>query len=94
MFGTVKFYNIVGSHAFGFIERDDMQGDVYVSQFTVERAGLADLRPGDRCEFEIAPDRNGRTRAVDLKVTSRSTAPPARPARSRDRRVWTGGGEH
>jgi len=49
--GTVKWFN--GQKGFGFIQPDDGGTDVFVHISAVERAGLRDLREGQKVSYEI-----------------------------------------
>ena len=52
--GTVKWFN--GQKGFGFIQPDDGSGaDVFVHISAVERAGLRDLREGQKSELRNRP---------------------------------------
>jgi len=53
--GIVKWFN--GQKGFGFIQPDDGGSDVFVHISAVERAGLRDLREGQKVSYEIEPDR-------------------------------------
>ena len=64
--GTVKWFN--ATKGFGFIAPDGGSKDVFVHISAVEGAGLQGLREGQKVEFEIAPGRDGRTSAEDLKA--------------------------
>lgn len=65
--GTVKWFN--AQKGFGFITRDDGGSDAFVHISAVERAGLADLREGQKLGFELVSDRkNGKMSADNLKV--------------------------
>jgi CspA family cold shock protein len=64
--GTVKWFN--SQKGFGFIEPDDGSKDVFVHISAVERAGMNDLREGQKVEFELEADRKtGKQSATDLK---------------------------
>ena len=65
--GTVKWFN--GQKGFGFIQPDDGNGaDVFVHISAVERAGLSDLREGQKVSYEITKDqRTGKSSADQLK---------------------------
>lgn len=63
--GTVKWFN--PSKGFGFIQPEDGGKDVFVHISALERAGLKTLNEGQRVEFELAPGRDGRTAAEDIK---------------------------
>jgi CspA family cold shock protein len=69
MTGTVKFFN--GERGYGFIKPDDGGRDVFVHITAVERAGLKDLKEGQRITFEVEPDKKGKgPNAVDLVISS------------------------
>jgi cold shock protein len=64
--GTVKWFN--GQKGFGFIQPDDGGPDVFVHISAVERAGLHDLREGQKVSYEITQDRRtGKSSADQLK---------------------------
>jgi CspA family cold shock protein len=64
--GTVKWFN--GQKGFGFIQPDDGGPDVFVHISAVERAGLSDLREGQKVSYEITQDRRtGKSSADQLK---------------------------
>ena len=64
--GTVKWFN--GQKGFGFIAPDDGSKDVFVHISAVERAGMNDLREGQKVEFDLEADRKtGKQAAVNLK---------------------------
>lgn len=64
--GTVKWFN--SQKGYGFIQPDDSDKDVFVHISAVERAGLRDLREGQKISYEIAQDRRtGKSSADQLK---------------------------
>ena len=63
--GTVKWFN--STKGYGFISPDDGSKDVFVHLSAVERAGLSDLRQGQRIEYELQ-SQNGKTAAENLKA--------------------------
>ncbi len=63
--GTVKWFN--GKKGFGFIQPEDGGADVFVHISALERAGLTDLREGQRVSYELAMNK-GKTSAANLKV--------------------------
>jgi CspA family cold shock protein len=65
--GQCKWFN--ETKGFGFIVRDDGQGDVFVHKKDVENSGLLAITEGDRVEFEIRENR-GRTSAGNLRKIS------------------------
>ncbi len=65
--GTVKWFN--AQKGFGFIARDDGGSDAFVHISAVERAGLGDLREGQKLGFELVADRkSGKMSADSLKA--------------------------
>ena len=67
--GTVKWFNF--NKGFGFIAPDDGAKDVFVHISAVERAGMNELREGQKVEFELEADRkSGKQAATNLKDLS------------------------
>ncbi len=64
--GTVKWFNT--QKGYGFIQPDDGQKDVFVHISAVERAGMSNLREGQRVSFELERGREGKTSAVNLRA--------------------------
>ena len=65
--GTVKWFN--ATKGFGFIQPSDGGKDVFVHISAVERAGLRELREGQRVAFEVVQDRKtGKSAAENLKA--------------------------
>jgi CspA family cold shock protein len=65
--GTVKWFN--ATKGFGFIQPDDGSKDVFVHISAVERAGLSDLREGQKVTYDIAADRRtGKSAAENLRA--------------------------
>jgi cold shock protein len=65
--GTVKWFN--AQKGYGFIQPDDNGKDVFVHISAVERAGLRDLREGQKVSYEITQDRRtGKSSADELKA--------------------------
>jgi CspA family cold shock protein len=65
--GTVKWFN--AQKGFGFIAPDDGGSDAFVHISAVERAGIGDLREGQKVQFELVSDRkSGKMSADNLKV--------------------------
>ncbi|MDD9878020.1 MAG: cold-shock protein [Magnetovibrio sp.] len=64
--GTVKWFN--PTKGYGFIEPDDGGKDAFVHISAVQAAGLAELKEGQKVEFELVPGRDGREAAGEIKV--------------------------
>ena len=63
--GTVKWFNT--KKGFGFIVPDEGGQDVFVHIYAVEKSGMKALNEGQKVIYDLAPDRQGRMPAVDLK---------------------------
>ncbi len=65
--GTVKWFN--AQKGYGFIQPEGGGKDVFVHISAVERAGLRELREGQRVSFEVEVDRKtGKSAAENLKT--------------------------
>jgi CspA family cold shock protein len=65
--GTVKWFN--AQKGFGFIQPSDGSKDVFVHISAVERAGMSDLREGQKLNFEVKEDRmRGKASAENLSA--------------------------
>ena len=64
--GTVKWFN--STKGFGFIQPEAGGADVFVHVSAVEKAGLRDLREGQKLSYELATQK-GKTSAVNLKLS-------------------------
>ena len=63
--GTVKWFN--ATKGYGFVQPEAGGSDVFVHISAVERAGLRDLREGQKVSYELATER-GKTSATNLQV--------------------------
>lgn len=57
MEGTVKWFS--AEKGYGFITRDDGQGDVFVHFSEIQGAGFRTLNEGQRVRFEVADSPKG-----------------------------------
>ncbi len=65
--GTVKWFN--AQKGFGFIAPDNGGSDAFVHISAVERAGISDLREGQKVSFEFISDRRtGKMAAEKLEL--------------------------
>ena len=64
--GTVKWFN--PSKGFGFIEPESGQRDVFVHISAVERAGITELKDGQKVTFDVEAGRDGRESATNLAL--------------------------
>ena len=62
--GTVKWFN--AQKGFGFIQPQDGGKDVFVHITAVERAGIGNLKEGQKVSYDIEQDR-GKASASNLK---------------------------
>jgi CspA family cold shock protein len=65
--GTVKWFN--QQKGFGFIQPSDGSKDAFVHISALERAGIRDLREGQKLNFELVADRKtGKMSAENLSL--------------------------
>jgi len=62
--GTVKWFN--PTKGYGFIAPDTGGKDIFVHISAVQKAGLRTLNEGQKLQFEVAAQDNGRQAAVNL----------------------------
>ncbi len=69
--GTVKWYN--ARKCYGVIKPNDGGFDVYVSIKAIERAGLTELKEGQKVSFDVVTDdRTGELFAENLTISLNS----------------------
>jgi CspA family cold shock protein len=64
--GTVKWFN--ATKGYGFITPDDGSNDVFLHISDVQRAGLQEVREGDKLEFDLQRGQQGKLSATNLKM--------------------------
>ena len=62
--GVVKWFN--PTKGYGFIAPDTGGKDIFVHISAVQRAGMRSLNEGQKVQFEIEQQQNGRAAAVGL----------------------------
>ena len=63
--GTVKWFN--GTKGYGFIQPSDGTADVFVHISAVNRAGIGDLKEGQKLSYDLISDpKKGKTSADNL----------------------------
>jgi cold shock protein len=63
--GTVKWFN--AQKGYGFIQPETGGADVFVHISAVERAGMDNLREGQKLGYELEQGQRGRVSAVNLR---------------------------
>lgn len=66
MLGKVKWFN--AEKGYGFIERDDGQGDVFVHFSAIQQEGFKALQEGESVEFEIVSGDRGPQASNVIKI--------------------------
>ncbi|MBF0248789.1 MAG: cold-shock protein [Alphaproteobacteria bacterium] len=62
--GVVKWFNT--TKGYGFITPDEGGSDAFVHITAVQRSGLQGLNEGQKIQFELKEQRNGKMAAEDL----------------------------
>ena len=66
MLGKVKWFN--AEKGYGFIERDDGQGDVFVHFSAIQQEGFKTLQEGESVEFELTEGDRGPQASNVVKI--------------------------
>ena len=61
--GTVKWFN--ATKGFGFIQPDNGGPDAFVHISAVERAGMSDLKEGQKLSYEVVADKRSGKQSAD-----------------------------
>ena len=64
--GTVKRFNRI--KGYGFIQPQDGSKDAFVHISALERAGIDDLREGQKVQYDLQSGTNGKTSAENLTL--------------------------
>jgi len=62
--GTVKWFNT--TKGYGFITPDEGGGDVFVHISAAQESGMSGLNEGQKIQYELAEQRNGKMAAEQL----------------------------
>ena len=68
--GTVKWFN--PRKGFGFIEPEGGENDVFVHISAVQSSGLDQLSEGQKVEYTLEEQKNGKMAAENFKIISES----------------------
>lgn len=64
--GTVKWFN--PTKGYGFIAPDNGDQDLFLHISEVQKAGISDLREGQKIKFQVSEQPNGKKAAADISL--------------------------
>jgi CspA family cold shock protein len=64
--GTIKWFN--ATKGYGFIQPEDGSKDVFVHITDVQRAGIRELREGDKISYDLQSGNQGKVSATNLRL--------------------------
>ncbi len=64
--GTIKWFN--ATKGYGFIQPEDGSKDVFVHITDVQRAGIRELREGDKLSYDLQQGNQGKVSATNLRL--------------------------
>ena len=64
--GTIKTWLIARN--FGFVKPDNGGRDVFVGGAALRRAGVREIKEGDRIQFQVTLNAQGKTEAVNVSL--------------------------
>jgi CspA family cold shock protein len=64
--GTIKWFN--ATKGFGFIQPADGTSDVFVHISDMQRAGITELREGDKLTYDVQSGQQGKVSACNLRL--------------------------
>jgi len=81
--GARRYTGVVSrfEHGWGFIECEAMNRNFFVHYSDIEGTGMRSLEPGEVVSFELAPGKDGRPKAVQVRRQA-SGRPAPRPLRT------------
>lgn len=71
-YGTVKWFNT--DKGYGFITPDQGARDVFVHITALRSSGLESVKEGERLEFELTQNQDGKTKATGLRLLGEDEA--------------------